>query len=95
MIITKHNNNDLTLQLEASDDNSIDAILNNDDLFMSDLYFETSDDGCLWLVDQNKNTMYRLSIYPVYREHTQELDFFKRVLNYERVDLPYYKYIES
>lgn len=67
MKILKFKNGNLNLKLEPNYDKSkysdytLDEILNNDDLFMNNLYFKVDDGGTLWIIDYNKKLAYDIA----------------------------------
>lgn len=92
MKIKKFNNGNINLKLEFNYDviDSLDKILNCNELFFNDLYFKIDSDGNLWMIDYNKQLAYDISIYPFYAETWKSVCFFKDLTNGKTVKLiPY------
>ena len=95
MRITKFKNGNLNLKLESDYDKSgdeytLDAILNNHDMFMNDLYFMVDGAGVLWIIDFNKDLAYDIPMFMFNPNYWVSYKFFKDLLDGQTVKLnPY------
>lgn len=85
MKVIKFKNGNLNLKLEPNYDRSnycdytLDNILNNNDLFMDDLYFKVDGGGVLWLVDYNRDLAYDIADY-FHAAVWNQIGFFNKLL---------------
>lgn len=99
--IKQFKNGNLNLKLEPeydmpnnSTEYTLDAILNNHDLFASNLYFNADMNGNLWLIDYERSLAYDIASYfnPNYwKAH----NFFKDLLDGKTVKLVPYGTIDD
>ena len=91
MLVTKIEDG-LVLQLE--NESSLEEILQSDDMFFNDLYFNVDTSGCLWIFDYNKDLAYELT-NTFYPEEWKDYYFFKCLLKGNKFKLIPYGSIEE
>ncbi|GEM_PF-4083552 len=100
MKIVKFKNGNLNLKLEpdydkSGDEYTLDEILNNDDMFMNNLYFKVDMSGALWVIDYGADLAYDIPMYMFNPNYWKSYNFFKDLLDGKTVKLVPYGTIDE